>query len=525
MRFFGGVAVGLVICLSVLSFHSTNPGFELRLRSRDTKSEKITETAKKLDPSKIGVVIVDMWNYHWCMTAEQRVGAMVPRINRSLEGARKLGMKVIWAPTDVADLYVGTPQRERAMAVAEQPLPKVRAIPWCGTLSGGCMCGPGFVCPQDYGWDGMHPGLLIAPEDYIVGRDAAAMYSLCTKLGLTHLIYMGVHTNVCVLGKGPAIKNMYDAGLQCIIARDCTDALTEYEPESGFTPDTGTARAVADLERSDVPSINMGDEMRRAGVWDSAWITEPVRFTPWGTAERPYQFRGRPLLVTLSAPWLEGAEIRYTLDGSEPNGASPRYERPIALDATATVHAAAFRDGRRVSLPSSGLFCKLPPLPPQPEVALDKLKPFELKSGPNVLSWPMKTGQSQDGGRISIRGVEYEKGLSGRAPSGIRFQVQPQYDRFVALAGVDDAVFRMRDHAFFLGRYCSVVFDVFIDGQLVAESPVMRLSQEPWPFDVKIPPLSKEIHLVARTPGAPNAYSIGDWVEAGFTLAHADNVK
>ena len=518
MRRLSGLLFGLLVCVSSIAWAAPASAFELRLRTRDAKTGVATDKTEKIDPATTGVVIVDMWNYHHCMTAEQRVGAMVPRMNRALEGARKLGIKVIWAPTDVADLYVGTPQRERAMAIPELALPHVRKIPWCGTLDGTCMCGPGIDCHVDYGWDGMNPNLFIAPDDYIVGRDATAMYSLCDKLGLTHLIYMGVHANFCVLGKGPAIKNMYEAGLRCYIARDLTDALTHSDPKTGFTPDAGTARVVTDLERSDVPSINMADEMRRAGLWDAAWLTEPVRVTPWGTAARPYQFRGNPVVVSLTAPWLEGADIRYTLDGSEPTAASPRYEKPISLGATTTLRTAAFRDGRRVSIPSSGFFCKLPPLPPHPDIAIGGLQPLEPKSGHNVLSWPVRINQAQDGKRLSIRGKEYEKGFSGRAPAGIRFALEPRYDRFVALAGVDDGVLRMRDHGFFLTRYCSAAFEVYIDGQLAAKSPVLRFGQEPWPFDVKIPPSSKEIHLVATTPGTPNPYSVGDWVEAGFVM-------
>ena len=267
---------------------------ELHLRLADAKTGAVAIKTERIDPAKCGVVIVDMWNYHWCMTAGERVRAMTPRMNRALEGARKLGMKVIWAPTDVADLYLGKPQRERAMAAGDKPILRLRSLPWHGTLGGGCLCGPGISCETNWGWDGMQPDLVIADQDYIVGADADGMYALCEKLGLSHLIYMGVHTNMCVLGKGPAIKNMYDAGFACILARDLTDALTHYDPQAGFTPDDGTARVVSDLERSDVPSINMAEEMKAVGVWNSDTPTEAVRITPWGTERYPYQFRKAP---------------------------------------------------------------------------------------------------------------------------------------------------------------------------------------------------------------------------------------
>ena len=52
--------------------------------------------------------------------------------------------------------------------------------------------------------------------------------------------------------------------------------------------------------------------------------------------------------VTLSCR-TEGASIRYTLDGSEPTEASPRYDGPFRVDASCLIRARAFRDGLRPS--------------------------------------------------------------------------------------------------------------------------------------------------------------------------------
>ena len=90
---------------------------ELALQTRDPQTGQIISTTEKVDASKVAIVIVDPWNYHWCMTACERVSAMVPRWNRALECARKLGMPVLWAPSDVVGMYSGYPQRERALAV------------------------------------------------------------------------------------------------------------------------------------------------------------------------------------------------------------------------------------------------------------------------------------------------------------------------------------------------------------------------------------------------------------------------
>ena len=83
------------------------------LQTRDPQSGEVRITHEVVDSSRIGVVAVDIWNYHWCKTATMRVDAFVPRINKALAAARDLGMPVFLCPSDVVDNYVGFPQRER----------------------------------------------------------------------------------------------------------------------------------------------------------------------------------------------------------------------------------------------------------------------------------------------------------------------------------------------------------------------------------------------------------------------------
>ena len=74
------------------------------------------------------------------------------------------------------------------------------------------------------------------------------------------------------------------------------------------------------------------------------------------------------------------------------------------------------------------------------------------------------------------------------------------------------------NHARFVARHPSVVFKVFVDGKLAAESPVMRISQEPWRFDVRIPGGARQINLVATDAGSRSPYDLANWVRAGFVL-------
>ena len=58
----------------------------LSLRIRDAKTGQVVIKPLKIDPRKVGIVIVDPWNYHWCMTWTEQAGGMTPRMNRALAG-------------------------------------------------------------------------------------------------------------------------------------------------------------------------------------------------------------------------------------------------------------------------------------------------------------------------------------------------------------------------------------------------------------------------------------------------------
>jgi nicotinamidase-related amidase len=458
-----------------------------------------------------------MWNFHWCMTASERVAAMVPRMNAVLEVARKRGTLVIWNPSDVVTAYSGYPQYEKAVGVKLQPVPEKReAVKAKFTAPiGKCLCGSGLPCVVNYGWDGMNPDFIIGEND-IFSASTGEIYSLLAERGITNVIYMGVHTNMCVFGKPGALSHLWKAGLNCYLARDLNDAFTTYDSANDYTPDKGTAEIDENLQLGGVPLLNMGDDFRKAGLIRSDVPVDYVRFAPWGQPNRPYFFE-KNTLVTLTAPWLDGAEIHYTTDGSEPYTSSPRYTSPIEISQTTTFRAVAFRQGQRVSLPSTAHYVLLPKMPPKPNVYLEDLDYIPnqyLKSVPICMWYPQKS-KSFEGKPLLVRGKTYEHGLGFRAPSAVQYEIKPEYKRFVALAGIDENLLK-ENRGRFLAMHSSVVFRLSIDGKVVAESPVMRMSQEPWRFDVEIPKGSQLMNISCMDAGSRNLVDYGNWVDAGF---------
>ncbi|MBQ7251028.1 MAG: chitobiase/beta-hexosaminidase C-terminal domain-containing protein [Kiritimatiellae bacterium] len=96
----------------------------------------------------------------------------------------------------------------------------------------------------------------------------------------------------------------------------------------------------------------------------------------------------------------EGAAIRYTLDGSEPDGTSALYTGAFNISATTTVKARAFRDGMLPSGTIAGTFVRLPSLAevlgiPEGTVATDRFAGWRVEEnagregGPAARSGPI----------------------------------------------------------------------------------------------------------------------------------------
>ena len=498
----------------------------LKLTRREPSTGEALVESEHLATYRIGIVAIDMWNWHWCKTSTQRVGALVPRMNRVLDQARRMGIQVFWCPTDSINTYNGMHQREIAVATQGMPLPQVNEIT-CPPArdGGGCTCGP-QRCRGNFGWDGMHPEIRIHRDD-LMPNDPEVLYALCREKGITHLIYMGVHTQVCVLGKSVGVANLLKAGVRCILARDLTDAHGVYLPEEGFTPDDLTQEVVEHFESHLVPTINFRDTLIGAGMWDRDWVVDPVRLAPWGTRDRPHHF-DHSIRIALTFPSEPHLELFYTLDGQAPTRRSAVYRSPIRLDRTATLRAAAFDRWGRRSLVTEGHFVRRhAPLATEPDLHLSEIEPLMVRgpghssSKSNFRLEPFRQSAQWDrsnrGGALRVGGKTYSRGVGVHAVNQLVFEVEPRFKRFVALAGIDEEMLGI-EHGSNLARHCSVVFRVFIDGRLRAESPLMRIGEEPWRFDVAIPAGSRLLSLVAADGENGTKGDYADWVNAGFVI-------
>ena len=259
------VSVLLVACgLSV----SHAGELALNARSRvpthsDSPRFHTTQSPLSWQAEQTAIVVCDMWDKHWCPTATERVGQMASRMNEVVKAARAKGALIIHCPSDTLDFYKDTPQRKLAMAAAKVET----TIPlqgWChldpsvegDTLpiddsDGGCDCEEPV---KNYrAWSRQHPDIEIADQDAIT--DSAEAFYLMKQRGIKNVVVMGVHTNMCVLGRPFSIRQMVQQGQNVVLMRDMTD--TMYNPQMApfVSHFTGTDLVVEHIEKYWCPSV------------------------------------------------------------------------------------------------------------------------------------------------------------------------------------------------------------------------------------------------------------------------------
>jgi nicotinamidase-related amidase len=509
----------------------------LRTRGRDGRARR---TIEHVDPRRIGIVTVDAWHYHWCRTWRNRASSLIPRFNHSFDAARKLGITLIFSPTEAMRDLHASPQRKNTLAARNHPVPSPATMddPYPGALRrGGCECGAGESCYLAHNVNNQHPDLWMDPSEYVAVTQQE-VYNILQDRGITHVIFAGFAANICLWNKPTGLKFMRQFGFRCMVARDLTEAITHFEARR-FNPTQGTLEVIELIERELAPSISLEETLRRAHVWDGDPVLDHVHISPWGrflAAASP----GKPILVELTCRHRPGARLHYTLDGTDPTPASPRYTAPIQIGGTCVLKAAGFRGDRPITLVSTAEYWKLPPVPPLPDVFISDLEPVrqwtgEPKPGAYAVKKLPARNQSVDGHTLTNRDERFDKGIGTQAPTELVFAVQPDYKRLVALAGVDDACMRWDNPGGleqwpqwsrpFEGptsyRLSQVVMKVLIDGELVAETPPLLNGDRAWGIDVAIPPGARYVHLVAEDVNSPitDAHGRADWLNAGFLTA------
>ena len=223
---------------------------------------------KKLEwtPSKTAIIICDMWNQHWCKGATRRVAELAPRMNEVVSKAGDKGVLIVHAPSGTVKFYADHPARRRA-----QNAQKAANLPddigkWCKWIDkkeeavgypvdhsdGGCDCEP--KCKQGNPWRRQIDTIEIGDKD-AVSDSGVQIWNLLEQHGINNVILMGVHTNMCVLGRPFGLRNMTRFGKNVVLMRDLTDTMYNSRMHPFVSHFTGTDLIVEHIEKLVCPTI------------------------------------------------------------------------------------------------------------------------------------------------------------------------------------------------------------------------------------------------------------------------------
>ena len=162
--------------------------------------------------------------------------------------------------------YEGTPQRKLA-----QDAPMVKAdsiIRWnkidpafeaqlpVDDSDGGCDDEP--QCKNYRAWTREHPAVTVEPAD-AVSDSGQEIYNLFKSRGITNIIYCGVHTNMCVLGRSFGIRQMHKLGMNTLLVRDLTDTMYNHRMPPFVPHARGTDLVIEHVEKYWCPTVLSSD--------------------------------------------------------------------------------------------------------------------------------------------------------------------------------------------------------------------------------------------------------------------------
>jgi nicotinamidase-related amidase len=190
---------------------------------------------------------------------------MVPRMNEVVKAARARGVTIVHAPSDTMDFYKDHPARRRVLAAPRVTMPPEapHADPPqpVDASDGGSDTGEK---PWYKAWSRQHPGIEIDPARDGISDNGQEVWNFLAQRGVNNVILMGVHTNMCVLGRPFAIKTMVRRGKNVMLVRDLTDTMYNPARSPYVSHDEGTRLVIEYIEKFWCPTI-AGEDLLGTG--------------------------------------------------------------------------------------------------------------------------------------------------------------------------------------------------------------------------------------------------------------------
>lgn len=195
-----------------------------------------------------------------------------------LKKARSQGELIIHAPSSCMEPYKDHPARKRAQAA-----PKAANLPkdigeWCrkipaedkGKYPIDQSDGGEDDDPKEHAewhaklkamgrnpnapWKSQHAGITITDDDAI-SDSGVEIWNLLEQRGISNVMLVGVHTNMCVLGRPFGLRQMAKNGKNTVLVRDLTDTMYNPKMPPMVSHFEGTRLIVEHIEKYVCPTI------------------------------------------------------------------------------------------------------------------------------------------------------------------------------------------------------------------------------------------------------------------------------
>lgn len=287
--------IGVTLSMtSSLQAETVDVSLRKRVATHDEAGNYRVEFEKQAwDASETAVIVCDMWDAHHCLNAVRRETEMAPRLNEFLNAMRSKGALIVHAPSSCIGPYETHPARAKAKeAPMAANLPKEIAS-WCYKIPSEEQ-GVYPIDQTDGGEDddlaehtawhaqlaaqGRNPKApWLKQIDVIDIHDVDAIsdsgveiWNLLEQTKVKNVMLLGVHTNMCVLGRPFGLRRMAENGKNVVLVRDLTD--TMYNPQRApfVSHFSGTDLIVEHIEKFVCPTITSnqvlgGQEFRYSG--------------------------------------------------------------------------------------------------------------------------------------------------------------------------------------------------------------------------------------------------------------------
>lgn len=292
-------AAATVLCVG----SSLGGEFVLQLRSQSESSlgsGKFERASREetWDARTTALIVCDVWDYHHCLNAVRRLEEFAPRMNQVLAEARRRGATIIHSPSDCMDSYADHAARQRALTVLKSAKSPRDIESWCSRIPSEEKA----VYPidqSDGGEDddpaehaewakklkslGRNPGMpwkaqsklieIDADRDFISDR-GDEVWNILDQRAIKNVILVGVHNNMCVLGRPFGLRQMARNGKHVVLMRDMTDCMYNPQRWPYVNHFTGNDLIVSHVERFVCPTIT-SDQILGGQPFQSKFDTRP----------------------------------------------------------------------------------------------------------------------------------------------------------------------------------------------------------------------------------------------------------